>query len=149
MLSSDSWPSAPSATSVARAAGRPVGSVGKVAGACVCSISVSLRCGRRLWHARRRNLRGPRAGCMGLDLVRDVGRVVLDEAEQRRAARVLPLQAERVEARDLGHATAMPDPAVLAGHWKLNPAVVVAETGRPNDGVDLQAAAVREGHGPA
>ena len=48
----------------------------------------------------------------GLDLPGDELGVVLDPAEERGAARVLPGEAEEVEARDIGDAPPVADAAV-------------------------------------
>ena len=66
--------------------------------------------------------------------------VVLDPAHQRRAAGVLPGQAEEVEAGDVGDAAAMAQAPVLVEDGQLDPRVVGAEAGRPDDGVDLELA---------
>src|SRR4051794_36597919 len=117
MLISNSSPSASSTTLVGRAGLRPVRSVENVS--VVCLLMVNLL-------------------AQGCDLLSDEGRVVLDEAEQRGPARVLPLQAERVEPGDLSDAAPVLDLAVRAHGRKVDPAVVVAKTGRPHHGVDLE-----------
>src|SRR4051812_204381 len=108
-------------------------------------ISISLCCcGRFLRRLPRvKALTGP---CACGDPAGYELSVVLDEAEQRRAARVLPLQAERVEPRDLGHAAALPDAALVVGERQVKPAVVVAEAGGPDDAVDIELTSVGERH---
>ena len=78
------------------------------------------------------------------DPLGDVLGVVLDPADQRRAARVLPGEAEEVEAGDIGDAAAVAQAPVLVEDRQLDPGVVGAIARRPDDGVDLELAAVFE-----
>src|SRR4051812_29219757 len=144
MLISNSWPSASSISSVGRAAGSPVGSVGNAsaltASVWTCSCMSASLCG-----GGARQLCEPRACGNPLG---DVGGVILYEAEQRRAGGVLPLQPEDVEPGALGHAATVLDASVGVGNRQVDPAVVVAEARRPHDAVDLDLAAVGERHRP-
>src|SRR5436190_23122776 len=141
MLISNSPSAARSTTSVARAAGSPLGSAGKVCSVSVwrCSgISVSLCCRGRFggpWGTCARRLCDARAGC---DLLGYECGVVPDEAEQRGTAGVLPLQAEHVQPGHLGHAAAVLDTAVEIGEWQVDPAVVAGEPAGPDDALDRQ-----------
>src|SRR3954469_12759396 len=69
--------------------------------------------------------------------------VVLDEAEQCGPARVLPLQAQEIEAGNLRDATLVPNVSVL-GDGQIDPREVRAIPGRPDDGVHLQLTSVLE-----
>ena len=80
------------------------------------------------------------------DLLRQVLGVVLDEAEQRRAAGVLPGQAEEVEAGRLGHAAPVHDRAALVEYRHVDPGVVEPEAGRPDHRADVELGAVAERH---
>src|SRR5205807_5022717 len=70
--------------------------------------------------------------------------VVLDPAEKGRAARLLPGETEEVEARHVGNASPVTDTAVRIRDRKLDPGVLRAVSGRPDDGVDVELAAVGE-----
>src|SRR5690606_19700770 len=80
----------------------------------------------------------------GGDPAGEVGGVVVDEAEQRRAAGVLPGQAEEVQAGDVGDATPVDHPAVAYHAGDVDPGVVGAVTGRPDDRAHLEVAVVDE-----
>ncbi len=68
----------------------------------------------------------------------------LTQPMQRRAAGVLPGQAEEVEPGDVGDAAAVAQAPVGVEDRRLDPGVVGPVAGRPDDGVDLELAAVRE-----
>src|SRR4051812_36003937 len=70
--------------------------------------------------------------------------VVFDEADQRRAARVLPGLAEEVKARNLRDPAVVTQTAIFVEDRQLDPRVIGAVAGRPDDGVDLELAAVVE-----
>src|SRR5690242_16577057 len=93
------------------------------------------------------------AGGLGLreriDLFGDELGVVLDPAEECRAARVLPGETDEVETRHVGHAAPVTDGAVRIRDGKLDPGVIRLVSGRPDDGVDLELAAVGEADGAA
>src|SRR5207248_5025258 len=72
--------------------------------------------------------------------------VVFHPANQPRAARVLPGEAEQVEPRDIGHAATVAQPTVLVEDRKLDPRILRPVARRPDDGVYLQLAAVPEAH---
>jgi len=57
---------------------------------------------------------------------------------------VLPREAEEVKARHVGHASAVKDAAVRIRDGKLDPGVIRPVPGRPDDGVDVELAAVGE-----
>src|SRR6266516_7214285 len=60
--------------------------------------------------------------------------VVVHKADQRRAARVLVVHAQEIQARGLGHAAAMDRRAGLVdGVGYADPRVVRAEARRPHD----------------
>jgi hypothetical protein len=81
-------------------------------------------------------------------VLREIVRVVLDPAEQRRSPGVLPRQAEEVQARRGGDAALVHDLALAVEHGQVNPTVVEAESGCPDQGVDGQLGPVREADGP-
>src|SRR5262249_23892642 len=66
-----------------------------------------------------------------------------DEAEQRGAARVLPGEAEEVEARDVADAAAMTQATVVAVDRQVDPRVLGPVARRPDHRLDLELAAVR------
>ena len=70
--------------------------------------------------------------------------VLLHPADQRRAARVLPGEAEKTEARDVGYSAAMTQASAGVEDRKVDPGVVRPVPGRPDDGVDLDLTAVLE-----
>jgi hypothetical protein len=78
---------------------------------------------------------GP-AGWRRGDLRRDVLRVILDPAEQRRSPRVLPGQPEEVQPRDVADAAVVADSTAVGRDRELDPAVVELEPGRPDRRVD-------------
>ena len=78
--------------------------------------------------------------------LRDELSVVLDPAEQRRTARVLPGQAEEVQTGQLGDAALVLDLPAGVEDGQLDERVVEPEAGRPDDGVDGDLGAVGEGH---
>src|SRR5918999_6018061 len=88
-----------------------------------------------------------RAGPEGGDLVRDIGRVVLDPAQQRRAPGVLPQLPEEVEAGRRRHAAPVHGPAVFIEHWDVYPRVIDSEAGCPDDAADVQVGSVSEADG--
>ena len=79
-----------------------------------------------------------------LDLVCDVARVILDEAEKCRPARVLPGETEEVEAGYVGDTPPVSDLSVGVEDWQLDPGVIGPVAGRPDDRVDLEFGAVGE-----
>src|SRR3954451_20789686 len=79
-----------------------------------------------------------------IDLFGDELGVILDPAEESRAARVLPGETEEVEPRYVGHASPVTDAAVRICDGKLDPGVIRLVSGRPDDGVDLELAAIGE-----
>src|SRR5262249_13841757 len=88
-----------------------------------------------------RGLRG--AGACG-DLPTEVGGVVVDEAEQGRAACVLPRQSQEVQAGNVSDAAPV-DYLPVADHaGNADPGVVGTVAGRPDDDAGIQAAAVGE-----
>src|SRR4029453_5946388 len=71
--------------------------------------------------------------------------ILFDEAEQGRAAGVLPGQAQEVQAGDLGHAASVYHSPVLDRCWDVDPGVVGRVAGRPDYAPDgIQCAAVGE-----
>src|SRR4029450_8502380 len=81
----------------------------------------------------------------GGKLVGEVCGILVDEAEQGRAARVLPGQSQEVQARDLGDTAAVYHPPVLNCLWDVDPAVVGTVAGRPDHHPDaMSRAAVGE-----
>src|SRR5215204_4930592 len=86
---------------------------------------------------------GGRRGLLAFgDAIGEVGGVVLDEAEQRRAAGVLPRQAEEVQAGHVGDAAPV-DHAAAGDHaGDVDPGVVGPEARGPDDRADLKGAAV-------
>src|SRR3954467_4438038 len=87
-------------------------------------------------------------GGRGFDAAGDELGVALDPAQQRRAARVLPGEAEEVQAGDVGDTAAVAQAAVLVGDVEIDPGVVGPVAGRPDDGVDVELRAVGEAHRP-
>ena len=81
------------------------------------------------------------AGC---DPPGDERRVVVDQAEQRRAACVLPGEAEEVEARHVADAAAVAQTTVVLGDRQLDPGVVGPVARGPDHRVDVELAAVGE-----
>jgi hypothetical protein len=75
--------------------------------------------------------------------------VVFHPSDQRGATRVLPGEAEEVEARHVGDATTMANATVLVEDRQLDPRVVGPVARRPEDGVHLELAAVLEADGVA
>jgi len=69
---------------------------------------------------------------------------VVNEAEQGRAASVLPGQAEEVQAGNPGDAALVGHFAVVGHAWYVDPGVVGAVAGRPDDHADVQVSAVGE-----
>src|SRR5262249_42749617 len=78
------------------------------------------------------------------DPVSNEGGVVPDEADQRRAARVLPGEPEEVEAGNVGDAAAMGGATLLVEDRNVDPGVVGPVARRPYDGLDLELAVVFE-----
>src|SRR5919201_4446616 len=81
------------------------------------------------------------------DLLCNEVRVLLHPPEQRRAARVLPGEAEEVDPRDLRDAAVMAEATVVAKDRKVDPAVVGPVSRCPDNGVDVQGASVSERDG--
>src|SRR5579884_3999628 len=79
-----------------------------------------------------------------IDLFGDELGVVLDPAKEGRAARVLPGETEEIKTRHVGHASPVIDGAVLIRDGKLDPGAIRLISGRPDDGVDVELAAVGE-----
>src|SRR3954447_15083698 len=118
-----------------------------------------LSSGRRRWSCRGPSARGARSSDPlvewrfrgralpeGVDLLGEVIGVVLDEAEQRRAPGVLPGQPEEVDPRRAGHAALVYDAAAFVEHRHVDPGVVAAEAGRPDDTPNVELAGVAESH---
>jgi hypothetical protein len=72
----------------------------------------------------------------GGDLVGEVGGILVDEAEQGRAARVLPGQPQKVKGWDLGDTASVYYPPVPKRCWDVDPGVVGAVAGRPHHHAD-------------
>src|SRR5438067_2540188 len=83
-----------------------------------------------------------------IDLFGDELGVLLDPAKERRTARVLPGETEEVETPDIGHASPVTEAAAWICNGKLDPGVIGLVSGRPDDGVDLELAAVGEANRP-
>src|SRR4029453_1103700 len=75
--------------------------------------------------------------------------VVLDPADQGGAARVLPCQSKEVEAGYLGYPAAVPEPAVGIEDRKMDPGVVRAVSGCPEDCIYLELASILEPDRPS
>src|SRR3954453_6715217 len=82
----------------------------------------------------------------GADSLRDELGVVLDPAEQRRTARVLPGQAEEVQTWHLGDSALMLDLPAGVEDRQRDERVVEPEARRPDDSRDGDLGAVGEGH---
>src|SRR5215831_1380436 len=80
------------------------------------------------------------------DVLGDERCVVLDPTDERRAACVLPREPDEVEAGNLRHTAAVTQAAVVVEDRRLDPRVVRAIARRPDDGVDLELAAILEAH---
>ena len=65
-------------------------------------------------------------------------------ADESRAARVLPGETEEVEPRHIGYSAAMAEASVRVEDRKVDPRVIGPVARRPDDGVDLDLAAVLE-----
>ena len=102
--------------------------------------SVGIQCGTGCVD-RPGDRRGIAVPLGGSDHVRCV---VADEAQQGRAAGVLPWQAEEVQPWHVGDATAVQDPAVAQHAGDVDPGVVGPIAGRPDHDGDVPAAAVGE-----
>src|SRR5947209_110705 len=84
-----------------------------------------------------------------VDLIGDVGGVVPDPADQRRASGVLPRQAEEVQAWGVGHSAAMNDTLPVVEDRRLDPRVIVPEAGGPDHDAHIQIVSVAEtNHAP-
>src|SRR3954453_5348512 len=83
----------------------------------------------------------------GGDLVGEVGGVVGDEAEQCRAAGVLPGQAEEVQPGYVGDPAPVHHAAVRCHAGDGDPGLVGPVAGGPDDDRDVEAAAVGESGG--
>src|SRR6516225_9173646 len=81
------------------------------------------------------------------DLARDELRIVLDPADQRRAARVLPCQPEEVEAGRVGDTSAVTRTSILIENRHVDPRVVRAVAGRPDHRIGTDRAAVFKAEG--
>src|SRR5918992_2857100 len=145
---SNTAPSAGGMTSGAAASGRPAASVGKtsalsVLGVCLLmSGSLRDRFGTNLFDYRRLGTSRRFRAC-GDSTGKELG-IVLDPADEGRAARVLPGKAEEVEAGNVGHTPAVPDAAIGSEDRCRDPGVIGAVAGRPDHGVDFELAAVGE-----
>src|SRR6266852_4092945 len=96
-----------------------------------------------------RSAPGGGGGCLGADegaadLPDDVGGVVPDPADQRRAAGVLVLHAEEEQARGAGYAAPVDWRAVGVQDRNMDPRVVGAEARRPDDRFDVELGSVLE-----
>src|SRR5436190_3600124 len=76
---------------------------------------------------------GVRARAEGGDLLSEVLGVVLDKAKERRAAGVLPWEPQEVEPRRAGHAALMDSAAIVVEYRRVDPGVVAAEAGGPDN----------------
>src|SRR5919201_792124 len=72
--------------------------------------------------------------------------VILHPADQGGPARVLPGKAEEVEARTVRDAAAVPQAPIVIDDRRVDPGVVSAVPGCPDDRVDVELAAVVEAH---
>src|SRR5581483_494873 len=79
-----------------------------------------------------------------IDLFGDELGVFLDPAKEGRAARVLPGETEEIETRHVRHASPVTDGTLRIRDGKLEPGAIRLVSGRPNDGIDLDLAAVGE-----
>src|SRR6185503_20084754 len=132
MVRSSSSPSESSTTGVATLCSRPAVPVGKLSFAMCRSFE------RRF------------CGCLRAlgDPLRDELGVFLHPADERGAARVLPGQAEEVEAGDVRDAAPVDEFAVGARDGQVDPGVVERVTRRPDDGGDVECRAVLEDDRP-
>src|SRR5215211_7928423 len=89
---------------------------------------------------RRRRLRF--LGCR--DALGDELGVIFHPADQGGSPRVLPGEAEEIEPGDVGDAASVAQAAIVIDDGQVDPRVVSAVTGRPDDGVDLELATVIE-----
>jgi hypothetical protein len=87
-----------------------------------------------------RGLGGPGVGG---DVPGEVGGVVVDETEQRRATGVLPGQAEEIQPGDLEDPALVNHLAVADHARDADPGVVGAEAGRPDNDAGLQRGSLR------
>ena len=84
---------------------------------------------------------------MAVDLACDELGVFRDPAEQRRASRVLPRQAEEVQAANVADSAAVAGAPALVEHREREPRVVGPVAGGPDHGVDGELGTVGEGDG--
>src|SRR5436305_1312516 len=86
-----------------------------------------------------------RSACVErLDLIGDVLGVFSDPTDQRRAPRVLPRQAEEVQAGGVGHAAAMNGSALIVEDRCVDPRVIGLKPGGPDNGADVELGSVAE-----
>src|SRR5207302_234983 len=78
----------------------------------------------------------------------EVGGVIGDEADQRRASAVLPAQPEEVEARRRCHSAGMNHPAISSEHRSVDPGVVGAKPRGPDHPGDIKFALIAEADRP-
>src|SRR5687768_13696211 len=83
---------------------------------------------------------------VGSDTCRDELGIVLHPPEKRRSPSVLPGQTYEEQTGDVGDAASMEDAAILIEHGKVDPAVLGSVARRPDHGVDVELAAIFEGH---
>src|SRR5918995_2574277 len=145
---SNTSPSASGTTSGAAASGRPAASVGKTSVVRVLGVCLLMSGSLGDWLGT--NLLDCRGLCASRSLRacgdssgEELG-VVLDPADEGRAARVLPRETEEVEARNLGHASSVARLPALIEHRKPDPRVVGAVSGRPDHAVDVELTAIGE-----
>src|SRR5215211_7550308 len=75
--------------------------------------------------------------------------VVLDPADQSRAACPLPGKAEEEETWNVCHPATVSQSPVRVKDREIDPGVVGPVTRRPDDGVHVELVSVLEAHGPA
>src|SRR3954452_15452518 len=131
IVRSSSSPSDSSTTGVSTLGARPAVPLGKLS---LSMGSRSFECGG-----------GGDRSTLGDPLPDELG-VVLHPADERGAARVLPGKAEEIEAGNVGDPPAVDQLAVAICDRKVDPRVVEAVPGRPDDRGDIDRRAVLEDH---
>ena len=76
-------------------------------------------------------------------------RILLHPADQRRTTRVLPGEAEKVEAWGVGHSATVAQASVLVEDRKVDPGIVGPVPSRPDDRIYLDIASVFETECPS
>ena len=130
--------------------GSPVVSVGNCssAGRGVVHVQILRRCAAAIGAPRIGPAVGRACWRRRLDPPGDELGVVLDETEQRRAARVLPGRPRKYRPGMSLTPRRWREPAVPVGDVEIDPGVVGPVAGRPDDGVDVELRAVGEAHRP-